>query len=86
MKIGADWVHLRTCQQCGVTLCCDSSPISAPAAVVCMLTAVAVSLIGASLLYVFVERPSVELSSQLKQKSRRLDPLPDAVAEAAPQS
>lgn len=19
------WVHLRTCQQCGVTLCCDSS-------------------------------------------------------------
>jgi Zn-finger in ubiquitin-hydrolases and other protein len=26
MKIGAQWVHLRTCQQCGVTLCCDSSP------------------------------------------------------------
>src|SRR5437867_5870718 len=26
VKIGADWVHLRTCQQCGVTLCCDSSP------------------------------------------------------------
>ena len=25
-KIGADWVHLRTCQTCGVTLCCDSSP------------------------------------------------------------
>jgi hypothetical protein len=25
-KIGAHWVHLRTCQQCGVTLCCDSSP------------------------------------------------------------
>jgi len=24
-KIGARWVHLRTCQQCGVTLCCDSS-------------------------------------------------------------
>lgn len=20
------WVHLRTCQECGVTLCCDSSP------------------------------------------------------------
>lgn len=20
------WVHLRTCQTCGVTLCCDSSP------------------------------------------------------------
>jgi len=20
------WVHLRTCQGCGVTLCCDSSP------------------------------------------------------------
>ena len=20
------WVHLRTCQQCGTTLCCDSSP------------------------------------------------------------
>lgn len=26
VKIGADWVHLRTCQQCGATLCCDSSP------------------------------------------------------------
>jgi 3-deoxy-D-manno-octulosonate 8-phosphate phosphatase KdsC-like HAD superfamily phosphatase len=25
-KIGSDWVHLRTCQECGVTLCCDSSP------------------------------------------------------------
>lgn len=23
---GDSWVHLRTCQQCGVTLCCDSSP------------------------------------------------------------
>ena len=26
VKIGALWVHLRTCQTCGVTLCCDSSP------------------------------------------------------------
>lgn len=26
VKIGARWVHLRTCQQCGVTLCCDQSP------------------------------------------------------------
>jgi Zn-finger in ubiquitin-hydrolases and other protein len=26
VKIGAQWVHLRTCQQCGLTLCCDSSP------------------------------------------------------------
>ena len=26
VKNGARWVHLRTCQQCGVTLCCDSSP------------------------------------------------------------
>ena len=26
VKIGARWVHLRTCQQCGITLCCDSSP------------------------------------------------------------
>jgi hypothetical protein len=25
-KIGSGWVHLRTCQQCGATLCCDSSP------------------------------------------------------------
>jgi hypothetical protein len=25
VKIGAKWVHLRTCQECGVTLCCDSS-------------------------------------------------------------
>jgi len=26
VKIGASWVHLRTCQDCGTTLCCDSSP------------------------------------------------------------
>jgi hypothetical protein len=26
VKINARWVHLRTCQQCGVTLCCDDSP------------------------------------------------------------
>ena len=26
VKINARWVHLRTCQNCGVTLCCDSSP------------------------------------------------------------
>jgi hypothetical protein len=26
VTIGATWVHLRTCQACGVTLCCDSSP------------------------------------------------------------
>jgi len=26
VKIGSPWVHLRTCQTCGVTLCCDSSP------------------------------------------------------------
>jgi hypothetical protein len=25
-KIGGTWVHLRTCQTCGATLCCDSSP------------------------------------------------------------
>ena len=25
VKIGARWVHLRTCQQCGRTLCCDAS-------------------------------------------------------------
>ena len=25
-KIGDVWVHLRTCQTCGATLCCDSSP------------------------------------------------------------
>jgi len=25
MKIGSTWVHLRTCQTCGATLCCDSS-------------------------------------------------------------
>jgi uncharacterized UBP type Zn finger protein len=23
---GGSWVHLRTCQTCGITLCCDSSP------------------------------------------------------------
>jgi hypothetical protein len=26
VKIGSQWVHLRTCQQCGATLCCDDSP------------------------------------------------------------
>ena len=26
VKIGGTWVHLRTCQTCGATLCCDSSP------------------------------------------------------------
>jgi hypothetical protein len=24
-KIGARWVHLRTCQECGTTHCCDDS-------------------------------------------------------------
>jgi Zn-finger in ubiquitin-hydrolases and other protein len=26
VKIGSTWVHLRTCQTCGETRCCDSSP------------------------------------------------------------
>ena len=26
VKIGSEWVHLRTCQDCGATLCCDNSP------------------------------------------------------------
>jgi hypothetical protein len=26
VKTGSRWVHLRTCQECGVTLCCDDSP------------------------------------------------------------
>ncbi len=26
IKTGDDWVHLRTCQTCGITLCCDDSP------------------------------------------------------------
>jgi len=26
VKIRSRWLHLRTCQTCGVTLCCDSSP------------------------------------------------------------
>ncbi len=26
IKTGDEWVHLRTCQTCGATLCCDSSP------------------------------------------------------------
>ncbi len=26
IKKGDTWVHLRTCQKCGITLCCDSSP------------------------------------------------------------
>lgn len=25
-KVGGRWLHLRTCQTCGATLCCDSSP------------------------------------------------------------
>jgi hypothetical protein len=26
IKSGSSWVHLRTCQQCGGTHCCDDSP------------------------------------------------------------
>jgi len=26
IRTGDDWVHLRTCQTCGATLCCDQSP------------------------------------------------------------
>ena len=26
VRTGDSWVHLRTCQTCGTTLCCDSSP------------------------------------------------------------
>ena len=26
LETGDTWVHLRTCQECGITLCCDSSP------------------------------------------------------------
>ena len=26
VAMGSSWVHLRTCQTCGVTSCCDSSP------------------------------------------------------------
>jgi uncharacterized UBP type Zn finger protein len=26
VKTGDRWLHLRTCQSCGTTLCCDSSP------------------------------------------------------------
>lgn len=26
IKHNGSWVHLRTCQTCGVTLCCDDSP------------------------------------------------------------
>ena len=26
VKTGSGWVHLRTCQACGRTHCCDSSP------------------------------------------------------------
>ena len=25
-KIGSEWVHLRVCQECGATLCCNDSP------------------------------------------------------------
>jgi hypothetical protein len=26
VKMCGRWVHLRTCQECGQTLCCDDSP------------------------------------------------------------
>ena len=26
VKTGDQWVHLRTCQECGGTHCCDNSP------------------------------------------------------------
>ena len=25
VKVGGEWVHLRTCQECGGTHCCDNS-------------------------------------------------------------
>ncbi|XZF16362.1 UBP-type zinc finger domain-containing protein [Chitinophagaceae bacterium MMS25-I14] len=27
IKAGSEWLHLRTCQTCGATLCCDDSPL-----------------------------------------------------------
>ncbi|MFD1256104.1 UBP-type zinc finger domain-containing protein [Mucilaginibacter terrae] len=27
VKLDGTWVHLRTCQTCGITLCCDASPL-----------------------------------------------------------
>jgi hypothetical protein len=26
VPIGGQWIHLRTCQECRATLCCDNSP------------------------------------------------------------
>jgi uncharacterized UBP type Zn finger protein len=26
VKTGSRWMHLRTCQECGTTRCCNSSP------------------------------------------------------------
>lgn len=26
IKSNDQWIHLRTCQTCGITLCCDDSP------------------------------------------------------------
>lgn len=26
VEMRSGWVHLRTCQECGLTKCCDSSP------------------------------------------------------------
>ena len=26
LRSGSRWVHLRTCQECGTTRCCDNSP------------------------------------------------------------
>ena len=26
ITMNTHWVHLRTCQTCGITLCCDQSP------------------------------------------------------------
>lgn len=26
VKSGGEWVHLRTCQECGKTYCCENSP------------------------------------------------------------
>lgn len=27
VKVDSTWEHLRTCQACGATLCCDASPM-----------------------------------------------------------
>jgi hypothetical protein len=62
VKIGDRWVHLRTCQECGTTLCCDSSPNqhASKHAYASMHPVIASAEIGERWLYCYTDEQVVE--------------------------